>query len=89
MPGALAAASEVVSRAYTTGLDGVFKANRDAFGGYLYSAVLDRGTCAECRGWDGHVFPTLEDMEAVLPGFGPNPSCRGGGRCRCRGVPLP
>lgn len=89
VPGALEAASYLVTPAYAAGLEDVYKANADLFGGYLYSAVLDRGTCTECRSKDGREYPTLAEAEVDLPGFGPNPSCRGGSRCRCRLVPLP
>lgn len=89
VPGALDAVSYLVTPTYTAGLDDVYRANAELFGGYLYSAVLDRGTCAPCRGKDGTEYATLDEAEVDLPGFGPNPSCRGGSRCRCRLIPLP
>jgi hypothetical protein len=88
IPGALDAASYLVTPSYAMGLEDVYKANADLFGGYLYSASLDGGTCVECRSKDGREYATLEEAEVDLPGFGPNPSCRGGSRCRCRLVPL-
>ena len=89
VPGALEAASYLVTPAYVAGVDDVYRANEDLFGGWLYSAVLDGGTCAECRSKDGTVYETLDELYEDLPDFGPNPLCAGGSRCRCRGVPLP
>jgi hypothetical protein len=89
VPGALDAASYLVTPSYVAGVDDVYRANEDLFGGWLYSAVLDGGTCGECRSKDGTVYDTLEELYEDLPDFGPNPLCAGGSRCRCRGVPLP
>lgn len=90
VPGARDVASQLVSESYASGLGDVYAAaGDDVFGGYLYTAILDRGTCDVCAPLDGTVYPTLEALYEVLPNFGPNPSCHGGYRCRCRGVPLP
>ena len=87
--GARAAAAEVVSSAFTSGLDEVFERNADQVGGWQYSAILDANTCPECAAYDGMEFAAYEEIRQVLPGGGPNPSCYGGGRCRCRAVALP
>lgn len=86
-PGARAAAAEVVSAALTSGLTVTFEANADAVPCWEYTAVLDGGTCDPCESQAGREFHSLDELYSVLPGFGPNPSCRGGGRCRCRAVP--
>lgn len=88
-PGALDAASRLVSPAYTAGLDDLYAANEQLFGGWVYTSVLDGGTCPPCASRNGEVYRTLEAAYRVMPGFGPNPSCRGGGRCRCRLAALP
>lgn len=89
VPGVRDAASQLVSQSLTSGLNDVYAANEDLFGGWQYSAVLDGGTCDVCRPLDGRVYDTLAEMYEDLPDFGPNPRCLGGYRCRCRGVPLP
>lgn len=83
------AAADVLSPPYGAGLADVFERHVDRFGGYEYSAILDGGTCDECAPLDGTFYRTLQDLYTVLPGFGPNPKCRGRKRCRCRGVPVP
>lgn len=88
-PGALDAASRLVSSAYTAGLDDIYSANADLFGGWVYTSVLDGGTCNACRGRNGEQWETLAEALAVMPGFGPNPDCYGRGRCRCRLAALP
>lgn len=89
MAGGRDAASQVVSMTFASGLDDVFSANEDAFGGWQYSAVMDGGTCESCSQLDGEVYPTWEAISEVLPNGGPNPECDGGDRCRCRPVGLP
>ena len=85
VPGAMAASAGLVTGAYTGGLEDVFRGNADAFGGYLYSAVLDGGTCEPCALKDGTFYPTLDAAAADgMDGFGPYPQCAGGFRCRCR-----
>ena len=89
VPGVRDAASRITSPAYTAGLADVYADNEDAFGGWAYTGVFDRATCSNCGPLDGTTYATLEEMYRVLPNFGPNPSCAGGTRCRCRGVPQP
>lgn len=49
----------------------------------VYSAVMDGGTCDECRKWDGGQFP-IDYPEDVTGVQTPNPRCAGGyNRCRC------
>lgn len=89
VPGARDVASQLVSESLFSGLGDVYAANADAFGGYVYTAMLDDGTCEVCRPLNGRRYRTLAELYVDLPNFGPNPRCRGGYRCRCRGVPLP
>lgn len=88
IPGARDIASRVISTALTSGLAATFEEHADLVKGWLYSAVLDGGTCDVCGPLDGTEYATLEELFVDLPGFGPNSECDGGGRCRCRGVPL-
>lgn len=87
VPGALNAAGQVVSKTLMSGMGDVFRANADAFSGWQYTAVLDGGTCDECDDMDGSTYPTWSAITEVLPDGGPNPSCFGGDRCRCRALP--
>lgn len=87
IPGALDAASRLVSSAMYSGMGDVFSASADLIGGWTYSAVMDGGTCESCSSLDGTHYDTWEDIQDVLPDGGPNPDCDGGGRCRCRAVP--
>jgi hypothetical protein len=87
VPGARDIASRVVSSALTAGLGATFEHNAGLVGGWEYTAVLDGHTCGECESLDGETYDTWEAIQEVLPGGGPNPSCSGGGRCRCRAVP--
>lgn len=87
IPGARAIASDVVSTALTTGLGATFDENADLIKCWEYTAVMDAATCVSCRVMDGTKYRTLTELYAVLPNFGPNPLCLGGGRCRCRAVP--
>lgn len=88
-PGARDLASRVVSTALIDGLGQTWDENEDLVGGWEYTAILDSGTCDVCAPLDGTQYATLEELFLVLPDFGPNPECLGGGRCRCRAVPLP
>jgi len=46
---------------------------------YIYSAILDKNTCAPCRALDGLTTTNFELMPTL-----PNPDCGSGyGRCRC------
>lgn len=87
-PGALDAASRVITTAHNTGLADVYHAEAAGlFAGWQYSAILDAATCPECEARDGTIYATLAEAEVDLPGFGPNPYCAGDGRCRCRLLP--
>lgn len=88
VPGALNAAADLVSRGFGAGLGDVFTAAAGLFDGWLYSAIMDGGTCPVCRALDGTRYDTWDDIQQVLPDGGPNPSCHGRGRCRCRPVPI-
>lgn len=91
IPGGRDIASRIVSTALVNGLGLTFDqvAAEGLVGGWEYTAVLDGGTCDRCAPLDGTRYATLEELFRVLPDFGPNPRCLGGGRCRCRAVPIP
>lgn len=52
--------------------------SRDDIGRFQYSAILDQNTCASCASEDGKEASSPDDLEEA-----PNPSCDGGGMCRC------
>lgn len=90
VPGALDAASRIAPPAFTGGLADHYTPNQHLFSGFVYSAEGDRGTCDECDSKHGTFYESLEDAARDgMDGFGPNPLCRGGFRCRCRLVPQP
>lgn len=87
IPGALNVASNVVSTGLLSGIGDVYDQAAGLFATFIYSAVMDSGTCDVCAPLDGTVFDSWEAIQAVLPDGGPNPDCEGGPRCRCRAVP--
>lgn len=87
VPGARDIASRVVSTALYSGMGATFEEHADLVPCWEYTAVLDAATCEECEPLDGTEYHSLDDLFEVLPNFGPNPNCDGGGRCRCRAVP--
>lgn len=89
LPGARDLASRAISTAMISGFASTFDQVQDLVGAWQYTAILDGGTCDVCRPLDGRVYDTLEELFRVLPNYGPNPRCFGGGRCRCRAVPMP
>lgn len=102
VPGALDAASRVVSTATYSGLGAAFDQASGAVdqqpetvqaggggNGWEYTAVMDGATCDPCAEHDGETYPTWDDAQQVLPEGGPNPDCDGDGRCRCRLAPVP
>ena len=88
VPGARDLASRVVSTALYSGMGQTFEENEDLIGGWEYTAIMDGGTCDQCAPLDGTQYPSWLSIQDVLPNGGPNPACIGGGRCRCRAVPL-
>jgi hypothetical protein len=88
VPGARDAAGKIVSSAYAKGLEDVYEEVADLFPGWIISAVMDGATCKPCRQDDGKTYKTLVRALKRMPGFGPNPRCLGGTRCRCRLVPM-
>jgi hypothetical protein len=88
VPGAMDIASRVVSTALNEGFSSTFSDLAGVVKGWEYSAILDDGTCDECEGHDGEQYATWDDAMEVMPDGGPLPDCAGGGRCRCRIVPL-
>lgn len=89
VPGGRDIASRVVSTALISGMGQTWEQNQDIVHAWEYTAVLDAGTCPACAPLDGTRYQSLDELFAVLPNFGPNPNCHGGGRCRCRAVPAP
>lgn len=89
IPGGRDIASRIVSTALVNGLAQTWEEVSDQLGGFEYSAILDGGVCERCRPLDGTRYATWDEIQTVLPNGGPNPRCLGGGRCRCRAVPLP
>jgi hypothetical protein len=87
VPGALDAASRLVSSTMALGLDDVFSKNAGLFTTWQYSAVMDAATCEVCESLDGTEYGSIGEAYNDLPNFGPNPDCFGNGRCRCRLVP--
>lgn len=87
IPGALDAASQLVSSAYYSGMGDVFSASSDLIASWIHSAILDGGTCDPCAEGDGTEYPTWEDAQTDFPDGGPFADCDGEGRCRCRLVP--
>lgn len=85
--GGRAIAADLVSPTLFAGMGATFEENSDLVGQWEYSSVLDGGTCDVCAPMDGVIYDTWEDVQADLPNGGPNPSCLGGDRCRCRAVP--
>lgn len=88
VPGAMAAAADLVSSPFDSGLNDVFLETGNLFEGWAYSAVMDKGTCEVCAEMDGTVYIGYEAALEAMPEGGPNPDCDGGDRCRCRLVPL-
>jgi BMFP domain-containing protein YqiC len=87
VPGALDAASRLVSSSFYAGMGDVFSASSDLIQGWSYSAVLDGGTCDTCSAMDGTTYDSWDEAQGDMPDGGPNPDCDGDGRCRCRLVP--
>lgn len=89
VPGALDAASYLTVPPYNAGQADVYRANAGLFGGYVYSAAGDSRTCDPCQSKDGTEYRTLDEAATDgMDGFGPNPFCLGGPRCRCTLVPM-
>lgn len=89
IPGGRDIASRVVSTALVGGLARTWDQVETDVGGWEITAVLDAATCGPCNQNDGLRFRTRAQAYAFLPNGGPAVYCLGGGRCRCRLVPLP
>lgn len=87
--GARSIAADLVAPAFAGGLADTFEQHADLVEAWQYTAINDAGLCDECAPLDGEIYATLDALFDVLPGFGPNPDCLGGDRCRCRAVPVP
>lgn len=84
VPGALDAASRLVSGAFGSGLAAEFGTAGDVVTRWQYSAVMDAFVCPPCEEWDGEEFDSWAAISEILPDGGPNADCDGNGRCRCR-----
>jgi HK97 family phage portal protein len=70
-------AAEASNAAIALGRQDESRGWRSAY--YIYSAILDKNTCALCRSLDGFTTTSFELMPTL-----PNPDCgTGWGRCRC------
>lgn len=87
--GARGIAADLVSPVFIAGLGDVFEQHQDLVEAWQYTAVNDAAVCEECAPHDGEVYESWDAIQEVLPDGGPNPDCLGGGRCRCRAVPVP
>lgn len=74
------ASGEAANWVMSSGRQDEFNALRDKIDHFVYSALLDMHTCDECSDADGK-----EGAEGDIPAV-PNPSCEGGGQCRCMWV---
>lgn len=88
VPGGRDLASRVISTALYSGMGAVFEENEGVVAGWEYTAILDGNQCERCQPFDGRRYATWAEATIDLPNGGPNPLCLGGGRCRCRLVPL-
>lgn len=88
VPGARDIASRAVSTALMQGMAATFEQADDLIAGWEQTAVMDASTCEACEDHDGRTFATWAEVEEAMPNGGPDPDCLGGGRCRCRVVPL-
>lgn len=91
IPGGRDIASRVVSTALIGGLARTWDEVEADVGGWEYTTAQERqdAICSFCRPLDGKRYRTRVEAYVDLPGGGPNPFCKGGGRCRCRLVPIP
>ncbi len=89
VPGGRDIASRIVSTALVNGLAQTWEEVASDGIGFEYSAVLDGSGCERCAPLDGTRYASWDEIQTVLPNGGPNPRCLGGGRCRCRAVPVP
>jgi hypothetical protein len=87
--GARSIAADLIAPAFDAGLADTFEQHADLVDQWQYTSVLDAGTCDPCSSLDGTVYESWAAISEVLPDGGPNPSCDGGDRCRCRPLPMP
>lgn len=71
-------AGATVNSTIQTGRDLEMEELSDQIGAYIYSGILDKNICTNCRRWDGEMSETREDLPHT-----PNPKCKGRHRCRC------
>lgn len=72
------AAGEAANKVVALGRYAEMRDRSDSIERYEYSALLDSNTCFSCSSEDGKEAPSLDGLEET-----PNPSCDGGGACRC------
>ncbi len=89
IPGGRDIASRIVSTALVNGLAQTWEQVEADVAGWEIPSVLDGATCLPCGANDGRRYRTLAEAHKLLPGGGPAIYCLGGGRCRCRLVPIP
>lgn len=71
-------ANAAVNKAYSMGREVEAEQLSDTIEVAMYSAALDSGACETCRPLDGHIHDINDPSYQT-----PNPSCKGGDRCRC------
>jgi hypothetical protein len=89
IPGALNAASQLVSPIFGAGRAAVWEENQHLVDGWQISGVMDGNQCEACAEIDGQEFRTLDEAMQLMGGsFGPFTGCYGGNRCRCTILPI-
>ena len=71
-------ARQSVNTAVNEGRKEEMEARKDEIAVYVYSAILDAGTCQSCWDADGKMSENLDDLPQA-----PNPDCDGKANCRC------
>lgn len=72
------AAGDAAHKVIALGRYAEMRDRADSIERYEYSSLLDVNTCPSCASEDGKEAATPDDLEET-----PNPSCDGGGACRC------
>lgn len=72
------ASSAAVNRSMQDGREEEFKELAEFITVYVYSGILDKRICPECKQWDGKIVENRDELPQT-----PNPGCHGRHRCRC------